>query len=187
MAKISKDSRLKRGSEDSRAGRGSKDRVIKKSRHLADSKRLDMFRQQFFQSALPDLPKIRGYHVCWLTTTNPRDPIHQRMRLGYTPIKSSEVPGYDSMKIASGDHAGCIGVNEMVAFKLPLHLYSAYMREVHHDAPLEEERKLRVAIDLANESLAQQGLAKKTRIMEEDGNAELGRSRRAPSTGRDWE
>lgn len=75
---------------------------------------------------------------------------------------------------------GCIGVNEMVAFKLPLRLYQAYMKEVHHTQPSAEERKLRTAIDLANESLAQQGLAKKTRIMEEDGNAELGRSRKAP-------
>jgi hypothetical protein len=183
---IKKVSRLKRASEDSRVGRDS-NRVVKKSRQLSDSKRLDMFRQQFFQSALPDLPKIRGYHVCWLTTTNPRDPIHARMRLGYTPIKDTEVPGYSSMKISSGEHAGCIGVNEMIAFKLPLHLYKAYMREVHHDAPLEEERKLRVAIDLANESLSQQGLAKKTRIMEEDGNAELGRFRKAPRSAREWE
>jgi hypothetical protein len=182
MAKIiKKDSRLKRASEDSRVGRDSKKRVIKKSRHLTDSKRLDMFRKQFFQSALPDLPKIPGYHVCWLTTTNPRDPIHARIRLGYTPIKESEVPGYSSLKITSGEHAGCIGVNEMVAFKLPMHLYKAYMREVHHDAPLEEEQKLRVAVDMANESLAQQGLARKTRVIEEDGNAELGRSRRPPN------
>lgn len=182
MAKmIKKDSRLKRGSEDSRVGRQSSKRAIKKSRKLTDSKRLDMFRRQFFQSALPDLPRIPGYHVCWLTTTNPRDPIHARMRLGYTPIKPHDVPGYDSMKITSGEHTGCIGVNEMVAFKLPIHLYKAYMKEVHHDAPLAEERKLRVAVDLANESLAQQGLAKKTRVVEEDGNAELGRSRKAPN------
>lgn len=187
MAKMIKDSRLKRGSEDSRDDRSSQKRVIKKSRHLTDSKRLDMFRRQFFQSALPDLPKIRGYHVCWLTTTNPRDPIHARMRLGYTPIKPSEVPGYDALKVTSGEHAGCIGVNEMVAFKLPIHLYKAYMREVHHDAPLAEERKLRAAIDLANESLAQQGLGKKTRIIEEDGNSELGRYRKPPSTAREWE
>lgn len=181
MAKMIKDSRLKRASEDSRVDRHSSKRTVKKNRKLTDSKRLDMFRRQFFQSALPDLPKIRGYHVCWLTTTNPRDPIHARMRLGYTPIKSSEIPGYDSMRITSGEHAGCIGVNEMIAFKLPIHLYKAYMKEVHHDAPLAEERKLRAAVDLANESLAQQGLSKKTRIMEEDGNAELGRSRKAPN------
>lgn len=187
MAKAIKDSRLKRASEDSRVDRHSTKRTVKKNRHLTDSKRLDMFRRQFFQSALPDLPKIKGYHVCWLTTTNPRDPIHARMRLGYTPIKDTEIPGYSSMRITSGEHAGCIGVNEMIAFKLPLHLYKAYMREVHHDAPLEEERKLRAAIDLANESLAEQGLGKKTRIVEEEGNSELGRSRKAPSTGRDWE
>lgn len=185
MAKkiLKSDSRLKRASEDSRVDRHSKSRKVKKNRKLSDSKRLDMFRQQFYQSSLPDIPKIKGFHVCWLTTTNPRDPIHGRMRLGYTPIKTSDLPGYDAMKITSGEYAGCIGVNEMVAFKLPLHLYQAYMKEAHHTAPLAEEGKLRVAVDVANESLASQGLAKKTRIMEEDGNAELGRSRRAPNFG----
>lgn len=181
MAKIiKKGSRLKRASEDSRVGRHSEKRSIKKNRKLADSKRLDMFRRQFFQSSLPDLPRIKGYHVCWLTTTNPRDPIHGRMRLGYTPIKSHEVPGYDQLKLTSGEHQGCIGVNEMVAFKLPLHLYQAYMKEAHHDQPASEEQKLRVAVDMANESLAAQGLGRKTRVVEEDGNAELGRSHRAP-------
>ena len=175
------DSRLKRASEDSRVDRSEKKRSVVKNRKLSDSKRLDMFRRQFFQSALPDLPKIKGYHVCWLTTTNPRDPIHGRMRLGYTPIKASEVPGYDSMKMTTGEYAGCIGVNEMVAFKLPLHLYQAYMKEAHHTAPLEEERKLRIAVDVANESLESEGLSRKTRVIEHEGNAELGRSRRSPN------
>jgi hypothetical protein len=183
MAKriIKTDSRLKRGSEESRVDRHSATRKVKKNRKLSDSKRLDMFRKQFYQSSLPDLPKIKGYHVCWLTTTNPRDPIHGRMRLGYTPIKSSEIPGYDALKLTSGEHVGCIGVNEMVAFKLPLHLYKEYMREVHHTQPLEEEKKLRAAVDLANESLASQGLGRKTKVVEYDGNEELGRSRRPPN------
>lgn len=178
--KIRKDSRLKRASEDSRVDRHSDKRSFKKNRKISDSRRLDMFRRAFFQSALPDLPPIPGYHVCWLTTTNPRDPIHSRMRLGYTPIKVHEVPGYEATQIRTGEYAGCIGVNEMIAFKLPLRLYQAYMKEMHHTQPFNEERKLRTAIDMANESLAQQGLAKKTRIVEEDGNAELGRSRKAP-------
>jgi hypothetical protein len=181
MAKlVSRDSRLKRASEDSRVNRHSKKRSVKKKRELSDSKRLDMFRKQFFQASLPDLPKIKGFHVCWLTTTNPRDPIHGRMRLGYTPIRAHEVPGYEALKLSSGDHAGAIGVNEMVAFKLPLHLYRAYMKEAHHDQPLSEERKLRVAVDMANESLESQGLRRKTRIIEADGNEELGRARRPP-------
>lgn len=181
MPKLIKDSRLKRASEDSRVDRGSTKRVIKKNRKLSDSKRLDMFRRQFYQASLPDLPKIPGYHVCWLTTTNPRDSIHGRMRLGYTPIKPSEVPGYETLKLGTGEYKGCIGVNEMIAFKIPLHLYQQYMKEAHHTQPLEEERKLRVAVDLANQSLEEQGLSRKTKIVEYEGNAELGRSRKTPN------
>lgn len=181
MAKLLKGSRLKRSSEGSRDDRYSLSRAIKRNRHLSDSKRLDMFRKQFFQSALPDLPKIKGFHVCYLTTTNPRDPIHARMRLGYTPIKSVDIPGYSQLKITSGEYAGCIGVNEMVAFKLPLHLYKAYMREAHHDQPLQEEQKLRAAVEVANEALAQQGLARKTQVVEAEGNERLGRTRKSPN------
>jgi len=184
MAKLIKDSRLKRGSEDSRADRRGGTRAVKKNRKLTDSKRLDMFRKQFFQSSLPDLPKIKGFHVCWLTTTNPRDPIHSRMRLGYTPISPDEVPGFAGMSIKTGEYAGCIGVNEMIAFKLPMHLYKAYMREVHHLQPLAEEQKLRAAVDLANEDLARQGLGRKTKIEEFEGNAELGRTRKSPDFAR---
>jgi hypothetical protein len=182
MAKL-KDSRLKRASEDSRADRHSKKRVIKKNRRLSDSKRLETFRKQFFQASLPDLPKIPGYHVCWLTTTNSRDPIHGRMRIGYTPIKSHEVPGYEQLRVTSGELQGCIGVNEMVAFKLPLSLYQAYMKEAHYTQPRDEELKLRVAVDMANQSLEEQGLSRKTKIMEYEGNAELGRSRKVPNFG----
>lgn len=174
-------SRLKRSSEDSRVDRAFKTRSVKKNRKLSDSKRLDMFRKQFFQSSLPDLPKIPGFHVCWLTTTNPRDTIHGRMRLGYTPIKASEVPGYEQLKITSGEHAGHIGVNEMIAFKLPLRLFEAYMKENHHTQPANEELTLRRAIDEATESLAAQGLGRrKVQIVEEEGNAELGKARKAP-------
>jgi hypothetical protein len=179
------DSRLKRASEDSRIDRHFEKRVVKKNRHLSDSRRLDMFRRMFFQSSLPDLPKIPGFHVCWLTTTNPRDPLHRRIGLGYTPIKATDVPGYSTLKVLTGEYSGCIGVNEMLAFKLPLHLYQMYMKDVHHTQPLEEERKLRAAVDLANESLASQGLARKTKVIEYDGNAELGKYRKAPNFARD--
>lgn len=178
-------SRLKRSSEDSRVDRAFGKRVVKKNRKLTDSKRLDVFRKQFFQSALPDLPKIPGFHVCWLTTTNPRDTIHGRMRLGYTPIKSTEVPGYEQLKITSGEHVGHIGVNEMIAFKLPLRLFKQYMTEVHHTLPAYEEGKLRQAVENAEEALASQGISRrKVRIEEEEGNAELGKAHKAPNFSR---
>lgn len=127
---------------DLRESRAMNDRATTENRELTDSQRLDEFRSQFFQSALPDLPKIPGYHVCWLTTTNPRDSIQGRMRLGYEPIRAEEIPGWEHASLKSGDWEGCVGVNEMVAFKLPEHLYEQFMRYNHFDQPNEEEEKL---------------------------------------------
>ena len=75
---------------DIRTSRTMKDRAIEENREVTDDERVEMFRQQFFNSSLPDLPSIDGWHTCWLTTTNPRDSIHTRMRLGYEAIKPEE-------------------------------------------------------------------------------------------------
>lgn len=167
------DSRLNRGSGDSRMAREMSNREITDARELTDAQRLDEFRQTFFQSALPDIPPIPGFHVCWLTTQNPRDPIHGRMRLGYEPIKSHEIPGWEHASLKSGDWEGCIGVNEMVAFKLPMHLYEQYMRYNHYEQPMEEEEKPNEIRRVAEEEASQ--IARKPISLElEDGQAELG-------------
>src|SRR5947207_4757899 len=93
-----------RGQSESRSDRRSNDRSISESRELTDAERVDMLRHTFFQSALPDIPPIPGYHVCWLTTQNPRDPVHGRLRLGYELIKSSEIPGFEHLGMKSGDY-----------------------------------------------------------------------------------
>lgn len=154
--------------EDNREVAG--DRVQK------DSVRLEEFRNSHYQSVLPDIPKIPGYHVCWLSTTNPSDTIARRIRLGYEPIKASEVPGYETVSLKTGEYAGCIGVNEMIAFKLPLHLYEMYMRESHHSQPLEEEGKLRSTADMIQEEAARVAKSggRGIQIIEEEGVAELG-------------
>jgi hypothetical protein len=136
------DTRLNSDQSRVRADRRTEDRSATENRELSDDERVEEFRQQFFQSALPDIPKIDGYHVCWLTTENPRDPIHSRIRLGYEPIRLSDIPGWDHSSIKTGEWEGCIGVNEMIAFKLPIELYEQYMRINHHEQPLEEEKAL---------------------------------------------
>ena len=80
VAKRRTDTRLNSGQSGERADRHMQDRAVTENRELSDDERVAEFRQQYFQSALPDIPKIEGYHVCWLTTENPRDPIHARMR-----------------------------------------------------------------------------------------------------------
>jgi hypothetical protein len=128
-----------------------------------------MFRNQLFNDALPDLPDIPGFHVCWLTTTNPRDPIHRRMQLGYEPVKPEEVPGMEYASVKTGEWVGFIGVNEMLAFKLPQSLYDRFMQEAHHDAPLREENKLAEVADMMRDQAERAG----STMYEGDGLSEM--------------
>jgi hypothetical protein len=167
------DERLKKSAAEGRENRAMQDRAVTQNRAISDDERVEMFRQQFFQSSLPDLPKIDGWHTCWLTTTNPRDSIQTRIRLGYEPVKPEDVPGWEYATLKTGDWAGFIGVNEMLAFKLPVSLYEKYMREAHHNAPLREEEKLSDVTDM----LEAQARSSKSRLTYGDGTAEIGQER----------
>lgn len=169
--------RRKKAPSKARKNRADSNRMsANQERVLSDEERLDQFRKSFFQSVLPDLPPIDGYHVCWLTTTNPRDSIAGRVRLGYSPIKQDDIPGWEHATMKGGEYAGCIGVNEMIAFKLPMNLYESYMREAHHTQPLYEEQKLSSVIDVIREeaaSAAKSG-ARGIKFELEEGMADLG-------------
>lgn len=169
------DERFRKSAGEGRESRAMNDRAVTQNREISDDERVEMFRQQFFQSSLPDLPKIPGWHTCWLTTTNPRDSIQMRMRLGYEPVKPEDVPGWEYATLKTGDWVGFIGVNEMLAFKLPISLYEKFMLEAHHLAPLREEEKL---TDTA-EFLEQQAKASKSRLHIGEGNSEMGQNREA--------
>jgi len=151
------DDRLKKSGDKNREDRQLQDRAATENRELSDDDRLEMFRAQFFNAALPNLPLIDGYHTCWLTTSNPRDPVMGRLRLGYQLIKSSEIPGYESISLRTGEYVGCIGVNEMLAAKLPESLYQRYMTEAHHAAPGREDEKLADTVRSIQEQARRQG------------------------------
>ena len=163
------DERLKKIADPARQSRASQNREVTENREISDDDRVEMFRQQFFQSALPDLPKIDGYHTCWLTTTNPRDTIQARVRLGYEPVKPEDVPGWEYATIKTGEYAGFIGVNEMLAFKLPMRLYQMFMEEAHFNAPAREDEKL-VAM---TEGLREQAERAGGKLIEGDGMQDL--------------
>ena len=152
------------------------------SRVLDDQERLDEFRKSMHESILPNLPKIKGYHVIWLTTKNPGDTLAARIRLGYEPIRPAEIPGFETLAIKSADHGNLIAVNEMVAFKLPLRLYQMYMQENHHTQPLYEEQKLSDAIDAMQEQMrrsAKRG-KKSIRVEVEEGSEDIVTDRKIP-------
>ena len=142
-------------------------------RELSDQERLELFRMALFQNQLPALPPLAGYHLCWLTTANPRDSIQGRIRLGYKLVAAEELPGWEHTILSTGPYAGYVGVNEMIAAKLPLRLYELYMTEAHHNQPLAEEGKLRATLDMIKEQAAGQRSA----IIPEEGQAQLGANR----------
>ncbi len=144
-------------------------------RTLSTEDRLELFRNRFRQARLPDLPPIPGFHVCWASTTNPSDSIHHRMRLGYELIKAEDIPGYEYVSIKTGDWVGAVGVNEMLAMKLPDELYQLYMQEAHHNEPNRMDEALRANLESLSEGAKRDG----GKLIEGDGMREL-RERRSP-------
>jgi hypothetical protein len=106
-----------------------------------------MWSEEWTQSALPKLPSMEGWHLCWLSTTNSYDSIDKRMRLGYVPVKADELPGYEQYRVKEGEHVGFVSCNEMLLFKLPMDVYQDAMQMMHHDLPGEEAEKIRVRVE----------------------------------------
>lgn len=128
--------------------RGHDEREQTEDRDLTEDDRLEIFRDSLDQSVLPDLPKIPGFHLCWLTTSNPRDTVARRQQLGYQLIRADELPGgWQGAGGNAAQYPGVISVNEMLAARIPISLYNAYMREVHDRMPRSEEQKLRRTVD----------------------------------------
>jgi len=122
-----------------------------------------------YNNVLPSLPDIPGFHVCWLSTTNSSDSIQRRESQGYERIRPAEMPGFEHITLNSGPSAGYIGLNEMVAAKLPLDLWVEYMAISHHERPLDQEEKLRDTVRFIQQA-AQEGGAQ---VYLGDGTQEL--------------
>jgi hypothetical protein len=144
------ESRLKKslnaGSRQDRDN-GESGRQAPEDKFISTQERRRMWSEEWTQSALPKLPSIDGWHLCWLSTTNSYDSIDKRMRLGYVPVKSDEVPGYEEYRVKSGEHVGYISCNEMLLFKLPMDIYQEVMSYQHHERPREEAEKIRVQVE----------------------------------------
>lgn len=168
--------RARAGHHDERLAseRGANERDLTADRELTEADRLEMFRASRFQSVLPDLPTFPGYHVMWLTTTNARDSIQNRIRMGYELIRIEECPGWDGVGLRVGRYDNVVGVNEMVAARITLRLYNLYMREAHHTGPLDEEMKLRDT----THALAEQAERLGMNVEVGDGTAQLGKKAR---------
>ena len=146
------DSRIKKslsaGGRESRASLDSS-REAPEETFVSSEERRKMWKDEWVQSALPNAPKIPGWHLCWLSTTNAYDGIDKRIRLGYVPVMEQDVKGFENYRVKAGEHTGYIACNEMILYKIPMDLYQDVMAHFHHEAPLEEANKIRLQAEQA--------------------------------------
>jgi len=115
----------------------------------------DDFLDDWQDVALPNLPPIPGYHVCYLSLTHEQDSIYRRMQMGYTPVRPDEVPnfvmgGFVKAGTVQGVAGDVIQVNEMVACKISNARYQRLMATRHHDRPILEEQGINSAFNPAD-------------------------------------
>jgi len=167
--------RLKHTADAARRDRAMEDRDVAERVELSDEQRVAMFQQSFHEAILPNIPEIPGYHVCWLSTTHPGDSIQRRFQMGYEPIKAEDVPGWTHHSQKSGEFAGFISVQEMLACKIRNDLYQRFMKAVHHDAPRAEEQRMAEVADMIRDRLseASSGGDERVQLFEGDGMTAL--------------
>jgi hypothetical protein len=140
------DTRIKKSlSAGGRETRASHDPVREspEDQFVSSEERRKMWKDEWTQSALPSVPEIPGWHLCWLSTTNSYDSIDKRIRLGYVPVKAEELPGFENYRVKAGEQTGFIACNEMLLYKIPMDHYQDIMAHFHHEQPLEEAEKIR--------------------------------------------
>ena len=175
------DSRLKKtlnaGGRESRSSQDSS-RAAPEEAFISKQERRKMWSDEWTQSALPKVPEIPGWHLCWLSTTNGYDSIDKRMRLGYVPVRADELPGFDNYRVKAGEDIGFIACNEMRLYKLPMEIYQEVMTQMHHDAPNEESDKVQVQVEQLQGNRDSSG--KSLGSVEGEGFGNLNRNVQAP-------
>jgi len=174
------DDRTKKTKDDQRRSRAAESNERETSGLAKSEEQLRAeLRDEFVHEALPAPPKIEGFHLCWLSTTNSYDPIHKRMRLGYAPVRPDEIEGFNHFKQKSAEYGDIVQCNEMLLFKVPMAQYQRIMTAFHHDAPRDEEQRIRENVRrLIDEARDSDG--KSLGISQGEGFEELGKQRKVP-------
>lgn len=144
------DKRLTNKQDDPRMNsRSQQNRVFTENRQTADAGYVAHLAVQ--QGQLPTPPERPGFHRMYLSTTNQYDSIHSRLRMGYMPVKLSDLPQEFAQFTMSGRAAtgfeGCFSVNEMILCEIEDEKYQAIRRYLEHQLPLEQEQSLKHAQD----------------------------------------
>lgn len=119
--------------------------------------REQMLRDDAMQNQLPTPPKRPGLHWFYASLTNPYTSVQWYLRMGYRPVKYSELEGWAdaNMRGKSGtDYADCIVVNEMLLMKIDDKTYQRFMAIQHHEKPMQEQQRMRESFQRVREEVA---------------------------------
>lgn len=150
------DQRLSKRADNgsARTNRVSSDRPISESRENTDSMRAEEWKAMLrnTDTLLPPPPKVDGFHSFWATTTNSKDSVEQRQRMGYQFITRSEAPNYGFDTQKSGEATDDrIMINEMVAMKIPQDLWEKHMMYKHYELPTESITDLKNSVRMGQD------------------------------------
>lgn len=109
------------------------------SREMSDEEFYKYLNESDGYSALPQPPKVPGWHLKWGSTTNETDNVANDLRRGYSLVKPEDVPGWHIETLKGGQYEGCISYKEMVLVKLPESRYQGMMEIYHMKKPMELE------------------------------------------------
>lgn len=145
-----------------------------------DPERRRAFREKWSQTHLPNLPKKDGWHRCWASSNHPTDTIARRIALGYRVLTMDDVKGsgWNPEQSSVKDAAPVDNVvrwREMVGLEIPQDEYLQYMREFHHDQPLDMARDIYAPLQETADRVRDSG----GRVELGDGFQEMMRRRRS--------
>lgn len=169
-----------------RADRSFQDRNITENRENTDTLRAEDRRAMLrdVNTVLPQAPDLPGYHTCWLTTTNNKDTLENRFRLGYSLVKPDELPGFCmATQKDSATAYDRIQVQEMVLAKIPNDLWRGDVIDLHHTEPNQRAKQLVDSVKIERDGKGRQigYTGGEYQSGAADGYADLSRAPKAPT------
>lgn len=176
-AASSQDERVQRSAApEERGDRGIAEDAERSENALTDAEFSELLDAGFDDNRLPNVPKLRGFHCCWLTTQSPYDSLSKRQRLGYVPVRYSEVPEMIGIEVGLQQADGAVTCNEMVLHKIDERRFQALMVHYHHKLPLRDEQGAIDKIMQGNQTAGRDSSGKQLGHVEGDGVDTLERS-----------
>lgn len=106
---------------------------------------------------LPQPPAIPNFHTFWATTTNNKDSVENRQRMGYQFVTRAELPDFllSSQKMGESTEDR-IMVNEMVLMKIDQETWDDDMMYKHYDLPSESIKNLKDSVRIGQDGRGRQ-------------------------------